>query len=209
MSLEILPLAITMMAGPQIMSAIIFVTTSKPVKVSVSFIAAVAIAVTVGVLITRTLAGLLGNIVSLGDPSDAGSLGHIIQYLLVGLLVALAVKNYVNRETIEPPRWLGTLMTADWKTALKTGLLLILLFPSDVIVQLTVGVNLEHNDLGLVAALPFIAATTLIAALPLLTYLLFRSRAQRVMPQVHEWMKTHSWLVNIIACGIFIVLILS
>jgi hypothetical protein len=190
------------------MSAIIFVTTSKPVKISVSFIAAVAIAVTVGVLITRTLAALLGNIVSLGDPSNAGSLGHIIQYLLVGLLVALAVKNYVNRETIEPPRWLGTLMTADWKTALKTGLLLILLFPSDIIVQLTVGVNLEHNDLGLVAALPFIAATTLIAALPLLVYLLFRSRAQRLMPQVREWMNTHSWLVNIIACAIFIVLIL-
>ena len=208
MNLDILPLAITMMAGPQIMSAIIFVTTPKPVKVSVSFIAAVAIAVTVGVLITRTLAALLGNIVSLGDPSNAGSLGHIIHYLLVGLLVALAVKNYVNRETIEPPRWLGTLMTADWKTALKTGLLLILLFPSDVIVQLTVGVNLEHNDLGLVAALPFIAATTLIAALPLLLYLLFHRRAQRLMPQVREWMNTHSWLVNIIACVIFIVLIL-
>jgi len=190
------------------MSAIIFVTTPKPVKVSMAFIAAVAIAVTVGVLITRTLAALLGNIVSLGDPSNAGSLGHIIQYLLVGLLVALAVKNYVNRETIEPPRWLGTLMTADWKTALKTGLLLILLFPSDVIVQLTVGVNLEHNDLGVVAALPFIAATTLIAALPLLLYLLFHRRAQRLMPQVREWMNTHSWLVNIIACVIFIVLIL-
>ena len=207
MNLEILPLAITMMAGPQIMSAIIFVTTPKPVKVSVTFIAAVAIAVTVGVLITRTLAALLGNIVSLGDPSNAGSIGHIIQYLLVGLLIALAVKNYVNRETVEPPQWLGRLMSAGWKTAFKTGLLLILLFPSDVIVQLTVGVNLEHNNLGLLAALPFIAATTLIAALPLLLYLLFRSRAQRVMPQVREWMNTHSWLVNIIACVIFIMLI--
>ena len=208
MNLDILPLAIAMMAGPQIMSAIIFVTTPKPGKVSVAFIAAVAIAVSVGVLITRTLAGLLGNIVSLGDSSNAGSLGHIIQYVLVGLLIALAVKNYVNRETIEPPAWLGRLMSADWKTAVKTGLLLILLFPSDVIVQLTVGVNLEHNDLGLVAALPFNAATTLIAALPLLVYLLFHSRAQRVMPQVREWMNTHSWLVNIIACVIFIALIL-
>jgi Sap, sulfolipid-1-addressing protein len=209
MNLDILPLAIAMMAGPQIMSAILFVTTPKPVKVSVAFIAAVAIAVTVGVFITRTLAALLGNIVSLGDSSNAGSLGHLIQYVLVGLLIALAVKNYVNRETVEPPAWLGRLMSADWKTAVKTGLLLIWLFPSDVIVQLTVGVNLEHNDFGLVAALPFIAATTLIAALPLLAYLLFRSRAQRVMPQVREWMNTHSWLVNIIACGMFIVLILS
>jgi hypothetical protein len=208
MSLEILPLAITMMAGPQIMSAIIFLTTPKPVKVSSSFVAAVAIATTVGVIIARALGALLGNIVPLGDTSDPRSIGHIIQYLLVGLLVFFAIKNYVNRETIEPPRWLGTLQSADWKTAVKTGLLLILLFPSDLIILLTVGVNLEHNDLGLVGALPFIAATTLIAALPLLLYLLFHRRAQRLMPQVREWMNTHSWLVNIIACGIFIVLIL-
>jgi hypothetical protein len=207
MSLEILPLAITMMAGPQIMSAIIFLTTPKPVKVSASFVAAVAIATAVGVLITRTLAAVLGNSVSLGDPSDPSSIGHIIQYLLVGLLVFFAVKNYVNRETIEPPRWLGTLQSADWKTAVKTGLLLILLFPSDLIILLTVGVNLEHNDLGPVASLPFIAATTLIAALPLLLYLLFHSRAQQLMPQVREWMNTHSWLVNIIVCVIFVALI--
>jgi Sap, sulfolipid-1-addressing protein len=207
MSLEILPLAITMMAGPQIMSAIIFLTTPKPVKVSASFVAAVAIATTVGVIIARALGALLGNIVPLGDTSDPRSIGHIIQYLLVGLLVFFAVKNYVNRETIEPPRWLGTLQSADWKTAVKTGLLLILLFPSDLIILLTVGVNLEHNDLGLVGALPFIAATTLIGALPLLLYLLFHSRAQRLMPQVRDWMNTHSWLVNIIVCVIFVVLI--
>jgi hypothetical protein len=89
MSLEILPLAITMMAGPQIMSAIIFLTTPKPVKVSSSFVAAVAIATTVGVIIARALGALLGNIVPLGDTSDPRSIGHIIQYLLVGLLVFL------------------------------------------------------------------------------------------------------------------------
>ena len=43
MNQAILPLAITMMAGPQIMSAIIFVTASKPVKVSASFIALIVL----------------------------------------------------------------------------------------------------------------------------------------------------------------------
>jgi hypothetical protein len=28
------------------------------------------------------------------------------------------------------------------------------------------------------------------------------------MPKAREWMNTHSWLVNIIVCGIFIVLII-
>ena len=64
------------------------------------------IAATVGVTISSPR--LIGNI-SLGDPVDTGSTGNIIQYVLVGLLVLLAIKNYVRRETIEPPKWLGTL----------------------------------------------------------------------------------------------------
>jgi threonine/homoserine/homoserine lactone efflux protein len=123
-------------------------------------------------------------------------------------LVVLAVRNYVRRETVEPPRWLGTLQSADPKMAIKTGLLVILLMPSDVIIMLTVGVNLVHNDAGLLAALPFIAATVLVAALPLLLFLLFHRRAQKLMPKVRDWMNTNSWLVNIIVCVVFILLIL-
>jgi threonine/homoserine/homoserine lactone efflux protein len=203
MNLQILPLAITMMAGPQIMAAIIFVTAPKALRVSVPFLAGVAIATTVGVIITTTIASLL----SLGDPSDSGSSGNIIQYVLVGLLVALAIKNYVGRETAEPPRWLGALQSADVKRAFMTGLLVILLMPSDIIIMLTVGTNLAQNNAGLVAALPFIGATVLVAALPLLFFVLFHRRAQQFMPKVRDWMNTHSWLVNIIVCGVFIALI--
>jgi hypothetical protein len=205
MNLQILPLAITMMAGPQIMSAIIFVTASKPVKLSVSFLAAVAIAASVGVAIFFALA----NNFSLGDPNDNGSTGNIIQYLLVGLLVLLAIKNYVRRETIEPPRWLGTLQNAEPRTAFRTGLLLISLMPSDLIIMLTVGTNLAQNNASFFAALPFLALTVLVAALPVLFYLLFHRRAQEVMPKVRDWMNTNSWLVNIIVFIVFIVLILA
>ena len=209
MDLAIIPLAITMNAGPQIMSAIIFVTALKPLKLSAAFLAGVAIAVTVGVTITFTLATLLGNSVSLGDPSNNGSLGQIIQYLLVGLLVFLSIKSYVRRETIEPPRWLGTLQNAKPRTAFTTGLLLLSVFPSDFVILVTVGVNLAQNNASLLTAVPFIAATIFIAALPVLAYLLFRRRAQRAMPKVREWMNTNSWLVNIIVYVIFIVLILG
>src|SRR4029434_7607887 len=99
MSLAVIPLAITMNAGPQIMSAIIFVTAPKALKLSAYFLAGVVIAVTVGVTVTYTLANLLGTSISLGDPSDPGSIGNIIQYLLVGLLVFLSIKSYVGRET--------------------------------------------------------------------------------------------------------------
>ena len=208
MNLAVLPLAITMNAGPQILSAIIFVTANKPLKLSASFLAGVVVAVTVGVTITYTLASVLGNSISLGDPNDNGSLGKLIEYLLVGLLVFLAIKNYVRRESIEPPRWLGTLQNAEPRTAFKTGLLLLSVFPSDFVVLLTVGTNLAQNNASLLAAVPFIVATVFIAALPVLFYLLFRERAQRAMPKVRNWMNANSWLVNIIVFVIFIVLIL-
>jgi hypothetical protein len=208
MSLAVIPLAITMNAGPQIMSAIIFVTANKPLKLSAYFITGVVIAVTAGVTITYTLATVLGNSVSLGDSSDSGSLGNIIQYLLVGLLIFLSIRSYVRRETSEPPRWLGALQNAGPRTAFTTGLLLLSVFPSDLVILVTVGVNLAQQNASLVGAVPFVAATILIAALPMLSYLLFRRRAERAMPKVRDWMNTNSWLVNIIVYVVFIVLIL-
>jgi hypothetical protein len=208
MSLTVIPLAITMNAGPQIMSAIIFVTAPKALKLSAYFLAGVVIAVTAGVTITHTLATLLSNSISLGDPSDSGSLGNVIQYVLVGLLVFLSIKSYVGRETSEPPRWLGTMQNAKPSTAFTTGLLLLSVFPSDLVVLVTVWINLAHSNASLLAALPFGAATIFIAALPVLAYLLFRRRAQRVMPKVRDWMNINSWLVNIIVYIVFNLLIL-
>src|SRR4051812_9250185 len=78
---DILPLAITMMAGPQIMSAIIFVTSERAVKTSLAFVTGVLVATTVGVAILLGVHSLLD--LSLGDPSDNGSTGHLIQYALI------------------------------------------------------------------------------------------------------------------------------
>jgi Sap-like sulfolipid-1-addressing protein len=208
MSLAVLPLAITMNAGPQIMSAIIFVTAPKALRLSAYFLAGVIIAVTAGVTITYTLASVLGNSVSLGDPSNSGSIGNIIQYVLVGLLVILSIRSYLTRETSEPPRWLGALQHARPTTAFTTGLLLLSVFPSDLVILVTVGVNLAQQNASLLGAVPFVLATILIAALPLLSFLLFRRRAEQAMPKVRDWMNTNSWLVNIIVYVIFILLIL-
>ena len=206
--MEILPLAITMMAGPQIMSAIIFVTHPRAVRMSLAFVTGVAIGVTLGVIVTRGLASLLGSAVSLGDSGDSGSAATIIQIALVALLIASMIRNFVKRATIEPPKWLGALMEADEKKAFALGFLLLTIFPSDAIVLLTVGANLEQNGLSVFDALPFIGLTVLIAALPLLAFALFHRRAIHAMPKVRDWMNSNSWLINIIACGIFIFLIL-
>jgi hypothetical protein len=205
MSTGILPLAVTMMAGPQEMTAIILVTHPAPKKVSLAFLVGATTAMVLG----TTIYYLLADTIDLGDASDNGSTGTIIQLALAGLLAVLALRTWRHRETIEPPKWLGGLMQASPAKALTIGFLLIFVMPTDIASMLTVGTNLQHNENSLTAALPFWGLTLLIAALPILSYLLFGKRAEVAMPKVRDWMYTNSWLVNIIVIGIFIVLILG
>ncbi|GAA3261129.1 GAP family protein [Nonomuraea helvata] len=209
MDLTILPLAITMMMGPQIMSAIVLATSERPVRVSLAFLTGVAVAATAGVAIAWAVFALLAGKVELGRPSEPGSLGTILQIGFVTLLALLAIRNYVTRATAEPPSWLAALMSAGPRKAFTTGLLVILLMPSDIMVMATVGARLAQAHETLAATAPFVAATVLIAAVPLLAVLAFHRRAKLAMPRVREWVDTHGWLVNIVACLIFIALVLA
>ena len=129
-----------MMAGlRQIMSAIIFVSVKDAVRMSLAFIGGAAIGVTAGVVIAKGLASLLGINTAIGDSSDPSTLGKVIQIGLVLLLVAAAIRNFLKRATIEPPKWLGALEEADAKRAFTLGLLLLSIFPSDAIVLLPWG----------------------------------------------------------------------
>ncbi|MFJ9552378.1 GAP family protein [Nocardiopsis sp. NPDC101807] len=208
MDLKILPLAVTMMAGPQIIAALVLVTTRQPVRVSLAFLAGAAAATTVGVALARGLFGLFGGLVPLGSPSDTGSAGNLIQFGLVALLVLAAARAFLRRRTAEPPGWLTGLMEANTAQALATGLLVILAMPSDVVVMLTVGAHLAHGGEDFTAAVGFIAATVLIAALPLLTLVAAGRRARRAMPSVRDWLNSHSWVVTIATCAVFVLLLL-
>jgi hypothetical protein len=194
-----------MMAGPQIMTAIVLVTHRDAVRVSLAFLIGVAVAATLG----TAIAYLLADRIDLGDASDRGSLGNVVQFVLVGLLLLLAIRTFRNRETVKPPKWLGSLQEATPRKALTMGLLLVGVMPTDIASMLTVGVNLAQNDDSLLDAVPFLALTLVIAALPLLTYFALGRRAREAMPKVRDWMTANSWLVNIIVLGIFIVLILG
>ena len=108
------------------------------------------------------------------------------------LLVFAALRNYVKRETVEPPKWLGALQANSPGTR-------------------PVGVPERNSPTpGIFAdTLPFIALTVLVAVLPLLAFLLFHRRAQRAMPKVRDWMRDWAWAINVIVCAIFIILILA
>jgi Sap, sulfolipid-1-addressing protein len=204
---QVLPLAVTMLVGPGIMAAVILITTPDPVRVSLAYVLGFTISTAAGVAVALGIASLTG--IDFGDSGDTGSTGTIIQLVFVGLLIVASVVTFLRRASSEPPKWLGSLMDATPSKALKMGLLIVVIMPSDIVIMLTVGTNLEQSGSSYVDAIPFVALTALVAALPLLAYLVFRHPAQRAMPKIRDWMNDNSWAVNVITYCIFIVLILS
>ena len=208
MSLTVLPLAITMNAGPQIMSAIIFITASKPLKLSAYFLAGVAIAVTVGVTITYTFATARQQHLAWRPLQQRIARQHN------PVPARRAARIPVHQELRAPrddraPEVAGRSTKRQAQDGVQDRTAAAFGFP----------LRLRHSDNGrhepraattprFWPRVPFVAATIFIAALPVLSYLLFRRRAQRLMPKVRDWMNTHSWLVNIIVYVIFIMLIL-
>jgi Sap, sulfolipid-1-addressing protein len=206
---NVLPLAITMVIGPGMLAAVILVTSERAIPNSFAYVLGFGLMAAIGVTVFRGVASLIGNSVDLGNSSNSGSAGVIIQVVLVALLILASIKQYLGRATAEPPKWLGALQTATPGQALKMGLIVVAIMPSDLVIMFTVAMNLEQDGESLLSALPFIGLTTLVAATPLLAYLLFHRRAARAMPKVRDWMNANSWLVNIIVFVIFIVLILA
>lgn len=211
MQLAILPLAITTMLGPQILAAIIFVTSKKsPVKVSLGYLAGILLAATGFIAAVYALARLLG--LSPNASGQAPTWANTVESIIVGLLILAAVRTYLTRATAKPPRWLTGLQDATPKTAFKLALLLIFFMPTDIMVMVTVGLHLAAHGTGLVnflSILPFLAVVLLIAGAPLLSYLLFHRRAVVLMPKIRDWMQDNSWLVNIIIYAFFLVLVLT
>ena len=209
MDAAILPLAITMMAGPQILSAILLVTGKNPVQTSVAFVTAVGLATGTAVFVWTLIAGAVGDGIELSKSSEPSTAGKVIPTVLVGLLILASVKAFLGRETAEPPKWMGKLQDAGPGAAFGIGALLILVLPADFVITMTTGMHLESEDQSFTAALPFVGATTAIAALPLAFYVIFRRRAETAMPKARDWMNANSWLVNIMLYALFIVLVLT
>ncbi len=68
--------------------------------------------------------------------------------------------------------------------------------PSDLVSMVTVGAHLgrSRSPYGHVAA--FIAATVLLAAMPMILDALMGKRAEAALPRVRDWMNRNAWIVS-------------
>jgi hypothetical protein len=211
MQLEILPLAVTMVAGPQILASIVFVTSKKdPVKVSLGYLLGILLAASTFITAVFIIARLLG--ISADASGQAPKKLNAVEIILISLLILASIRSYLSRATAKAPKWLTKLQETTPRGAFKLAILLIWLMPGDFIVMLTVGLHLAghgSDPADLLSAVPFLGVVMLLAASPLLGFLAFRKPATRLMPKVRDWIQHNSWLVNIAVYLVFIYLIVT
>jgi hypothetical protein len=201
--LQILPLALIMVMGPQILTAIFLVTSDEPVKNSGAMLTGVILAASASVLIWFGLVDLIGI-----DPKEGGG-PTTVDYVVAGLLALLAIRVFMTRGTAETPKWMSALQEAEPRRAFSLGFLLILLMPTDIIAVISTVNFLHDNKLNALDGWPLVAATTVLMALPIAGYLLLGHRAREAMPRIRDWLTTHSWLVNFVVIVYFIYQTLS
>lgn len=199
--LTVLPMAVVMSAGPQIVTAVFLATSREPRRNSLAFLTAVAAATTIGV----TVFYFLGD--GLKPSEDSGKTWF--DWLIIALLLIAGVRVFATRKTAEPPRWMGKLQSADARFAARIGFLLYLLMPTDILSVAAVGAYLAAQDSPWWHSLGFVVLTVLIAGIPLIILLLMGDRAQTLLPRIRGWMNTNSWIVNEAVILFFLVMALT
>ncbi|MGC4810199.1 GAP family protein [Micromonospora sp. DT228] len=205
--LTILPLAVVMVAGTQLVVSVFLASSDRPRAASLGFLAGAGLVVTAGVtlswLLTRWVGGLAADASAAAGKVDRGP---AIDLVVLALLVGLAVLVWVRRDRSGPPRWLGSIEHADPRTALRLGALLFVLTPTDDLTMAAVGASVARHDLPWWHLVPFVLLTVLLLALPLLALLLLGDRAARVLTRMREWAEGHAWIVNEIVIAFFALL---
>jgi len=199
--LTILPLAVVMVAGPQILSAIFLATSREWRRNSALFVFGAALSISTVI----SLAYVLG----IGSRGFGDGSNGVLSTVVVVLILAAMGSTFLGREDSEPPQWMGKLERATPRFSFRLGFLLLGVFPTDIITSVAVGAHLASNDLPLVDAAPFVGLTLLLLALPALGVVLLGERAETLLPRIRDWMNDNAWVVNEVVLAFFLVLTLT
>lgn len=200
--LTLLPMAVVMVAGTQLVAAVFFASSDRPRAASLGYLAGAAIVVGGGTTLSWLAVHLFK--ISFGG-GGRGAVERWLDWFVLVLLAVLAVVVFLRRHS-GPPGWMGRLQHAGPGYALKVGLLLFLAMPADDLTMVTVGASAARHDLPWWHLLPFVLLTLALLALPLLALLLLGHRAAAVLPRIRDWADSHSWLVSEAVIAFFVLI---
>lgn len=199
--MTVLPMAFVMVAGPQIVSAVFIATSKDWFRNSLIFLLGAALASVMG-----TGVAYFGYTYFTQGAGGRGSAKSVVNWVIVVLLLLLVVRVYLKRKDTQPPKWMGRLQDADAAFAFRIAFLLFLLMPTDIVSTVTVGLHLARSASPYWHVVGFIAATLLLAGIPLILDLLIGKRGETLLPRVREWMNTNSWIVSEIVIAFFLIM---
>ncbi|MFI7606899.1 GAP family protein [Micromonospora sp. NPDC049366] len=203
--LTILPLAVVMVAGTQIVAAVLLASAERPRAASLGYLggtgAVVLAGVTVSWLVTRVLGGPVGDAES--HVSRLQRTATRIDWAVLGLLVVLAVIVYLRRHETGPPRWMQRFQRAAPATAARLGAVLVATSPTDDLAMAAVGASSARHGLAWWHLLPFVLLTLLLLALPLLVLLIAGRHAAVTLPRIRGWANRHAWVVSEVVIAFF------
>lgn len=201
--IAILPLALTVMLGPQILVGMLLITRKDPIKSSLVYI----LAILSTLILTTYLYYLLANFTGLHKVTIGGR--PMIKYFLITLFIFLIIRSIINRKKItEPPKWMQGILTSSLGKIFVIGLSLIAFMPTDIVVAFTVGNLLNSESSSFMDALPFFGAVLLISLLPLTIYFSLGRSGPKYLEKVNIWLNTHGYIINVIVLSFFIFMLI-
>lgn len=202
---QVLPLAIVMITGPQILSPIFLATSERWRANSTAYVFGASLSISLVVVVAYLLGSGLG-----GGGGLLGASARDLLYLAVlVLLLYAAVETYRKRNVSEPPKWMGKLTSATPRFSFRLGFLLLGFFPTDVVTSVSVGTYLAANGDPVTDAAGFVLLTLFILALPSLSVLLLGERAEATLPKIRNWMDDNSWIISEAVIALFVVMTLQ
>lgn len=204
--LQVLPLSIVMVAGPQIISSVFLATSVGWRRNSLAYVGGAALSITAMVTLAYFAAKGLKSSAGSSHKSDASK---AIDWGVLALLLFAALYVFLKRKESEPPKWMGKLQDANTGFSFKLGASLLGVFPTDIATSVAVGARLARDGDPWWHSLGFIALTLLLLALPMILVLLLGERAQTFLPKVRDWMNANSWIISELVIALFIALTIS
>jgi hypothetical protein len=196
---QIIPLAFVMIAGPQIITSFFFATTDRWARISSAYVGGAAISITAFV----TAAYIVGHATHSAAKSKSSTSGHVLDWIILALVVVLILRVFLTRKSSAPPKWMAKLQDATPKLAFTLGLLLLGVFPTDILTSITAGLHIARHDEPWWHCFPFIGVTLLFLGLPAILVLALGTRAKTVLPKIQQWMNSNSWVVSEIVLVFF------
>lgn len=189
--IRIIPMAVVMVTGPQIVTAVVLVALPDRGKQTARFIAGGMLGICLVVGITYATGFTLSSSLQLPDLAK-----WVISLALAGAMVSAFARRNRTQQDSSGSRRRGSFLA---------GLFLMSLFPTDLLTNVGVAATLNDVDKPLVGFALFLGVTVLFLAIPFLLVTILGQRADPILEAFRELIAKYSWILTEIICLALIV----